>query len=238
MIPELKRHSSPVRAGIHRASIVLIVAGLLSFARAEQQSGVLVIKGQAGQAPVVQIDGRPYVDLRSLAELTNASLSFKANRIIMTFPSSSSSSAEVEPSPAASPSGLSSGFMQAGIETVALMREWASPLAYAIQNNYQVTEQWVAGYRENAANQLRLASVAASTDADRSALQLLTNEFQFVQQWSENLVAAKRSMDTAKYAMSPDALRNEPLSQKIIACGRFLATMLGSSSFQDDPSCH
>ena len=32
--------------------------------------------------------------------------------------------------------------------------------------------------------------------------------------------------------------RNEPLSQKIIACGRFLAPMLGSGSFQDDASCH
>src|SRR5207253_11090395 len=52
------------------------------------------------------------------------------------------------------------------------------------------------------------------------------------------LVEAKKSMDTAKYALSPSSLRDEALSQKIISCGRFLAKMLGSSSFQDDPSCH
>ena len=224
---------------IRSISILCLVLGLLKFAHAQpKQVSVLVIHGQTGQAPILQMNGRDYVDVQALAEITNSSLSFKADRIVMTMPSLHTSVPEPEPPAAASPSGLSSDFMKAGIETIATMREWASPLAYAIQNNYQVTEEWVAGYRENAANQLRLASGAASTDADRSALQLLTNEFQFVRQWSDNLVAAKRSMDTAKYAMSPTALRNEPLSQKIITCGHFLAAMLGSSRFHDDPSCH
>ena len=111
-------------------------------------------------------------------------------------------------------------------------------MAYAIQNNYQITEDWASGYREQAASNLRLASSAASTDGDHSALRLLTTEFESVRTWSDQLVAAKRSMDTAKYALSPGALRNEPLSQKIVSCGRFLASMLGSSTFQDDPSCH
>lgn len=226
-----------MRRLIRSILMMFLVFVLLKCAHAQPKQGsVLVIHGQAGQAPIVQLNGRDYVDLQSLAEMTNSSLSFKANRVVMTLPSSNPP--QPEPVAAPSASGLSSDFMKAGIETIALMREWASPLAYAIQNNYQVTEEWVAGYRENAANQLRLASGAASTDADRSALQLLTNEFQFVRQWSDNLVAAKRSMDTAKYAMSPAALRNEPLSQKIITCGHFLAAMLGSSSFQDDSSCH
>jgi hypothetical protein len=128
--------------------------------------------------------------------------------------------------------------MRAGIEEIATMREWASTMAYAIQNNYQITDDWAAKYREQAANNLRLASAAASTEGDRNALQLLTNEFEAVREWSNKLVEAKKSMDTAKYALSPDALRDEALSQKIINCGRFLARMLGSSSFQDDPSCH
>jgi hypothetical protein len=45
-------------------------------------------------------------------------------------------------------------------------------------------------------------------------------------------------MDTAKYSMSSDALRNEPLSQKIITCGRSLATMLGKAEFTDESTCH
>jgi hypothetical protein len=118
------------------------------------------------------------------------------------------------------------------------MREWASTTAYAIENNYHVTEDWVAKYREEAQHSLRLASAASSTDADRKGLQLLTNEFEAVRAWSDKLLKARTSMDTAKYAMSPGALRSEELSQKIITCGHFLASMLGGSSYKDDPSCH
>jgi hypothetical protein len=204
----------------------------------KRESSTLVVEGQPGEALVLEINGKPYVDLRSLAEITNASLSFKSNRIVLTLPSSSSGAASPEIPAPAPVSGLSQEFMKAGIEAIALMREWASPLAYAIQNNYQVTEDWVANYREQAATGLRTASAAASTAADANALQLLNNEFEAVRQWSDKLVQAKKSMDTAKYSLSPEALRNDPASQKIITCGRFLATMLGSSTFQDNPSCH
>lgn len=128
--------------------------------------------------------------------------------------------------------------MIAGIETIAAMREWASTMANAIQHGYEVTDSWVADYRAKAANSLRQTGASASTDADRNALQLLTNEFQSVDSWSNELLEAKKNMDTAKYATSSNALRNEPLSQKIINCGHFLGTMLGSAEFKDDPSCH
>jgi hypothetical protein len=128
--------------------------------------------------------------------------------------------------------------MIAGIETIAQMREWASTMANAIQHGYGVTESWAADYRGKAADSLRQAGASASTDADRNALQLLTNEFHNVETWSDELVEAKKNMDTAKYSMSSGALRNEPLSQQILNCGHFLATMLGSAEFADDPSCH
>jgi hypothetical protein len=221
-----------------------LTALLLSFtgfalAQSQQQPKVLVINGHSGQAEIIQRDGRAYVDLQSLVEITNATLSLKANRVVMSLPTSSVSQTSPEPPQApADNSSLSRGFMKAGIEEFATMREWASTLGYAIQNGYQVTEGWAANYREQAANNLRLASAAASTDADRNALQLLTNEFDAVRQWSDRLVQEKKSMDTAKYALSENALRDDPLSQKIINCGRFLASMLGTGTFQDDPSCH
>jgi hypothetical protein len=128
--------------------------------------------------------------------------------------------------------------MIAGIETLAQMREWASTMANAIEHGYGVTDSWAADYRGKAATSLSQAGASASTDADRNALQLLSNEFQSVETWSNELVEARKNMDTAKYSMSEGALRNEPLSQKIINCGRFLGTMLGSAEFRDDPSCH
>jgi hypothetical protein len=128
--------------------------------------------------------------------------------------------------------------MRAAIEEIAAMREWASTLEYAIENGYQITDKWAANYREQAAHDLGLASAAAITGGDRNAAQLLTNEFEAVRDWSNRLVQEKKSMDTAKYALSPNALRNDSQSQKIIACGRFLAQMLGSAKFADDASCH
>jgi hypothetical protein len=215
----------------------------VTLSQRDQQPWILVIDGHPGQAEVIQKDGRAYVDLQSLAEIADGSLSFKANRIILSIRGSNMSPpvAEAPAGPVQTPaneSGLSKNFMLAGIEEIATMREWASTMAYAVQNGYQITEDWAANYREKAASNLRLASAAASTEGDRNALQLLTNEFDSVHEWSNKLVEAKRAMDTAKYALSPGALRDEALSQKIISCGRFLAKMLGSSSFQDDPSCH
>jgi len=134
--------------------------------------------------------------------------------------------------------GLSQDFMRAGIEEIAEMREWATTLASAIQNGYQVTEGWVAPYREQAGSNLKLANIAAATEGDRNALQLLNNEFDAVSQWSKTLVEARQNMDTAKYVVSPNALREDPLSQKIIACGRFLSSMVASGNYQDDASCH
>jgi hypothetical protein len=83
-----------------------------------------------------------------------------------------------------------------------------------------------------------MASSAVSTDADRNALGLLRHEFESVQEWSNKLLEARKSMNAAKYALSPSELHNDPLSQKIVSCGHFLGQMLASGDFQDDPSCH
>jgi hypothetical protein len=210
-------------------------------AQVKNPSRTLVVNGRIAPDAVVQINGRDYVDLQALASTMNGSISFRGAQIVLTLPiSDAGTSAPASPNPPEAPteSGLSQDFMKAGIETIALMREWASPLAYAIQNGYPITEQWVSGYREQAANGLRLASVAAKTEADRKALQLLSNEFESVRQWSSKLVEARKAMDTAKYSMSAGALQSDPLSQKIVACGHFLGSMLGSGAFEDNSSCH
>jgi len=214
-----------------------------ALAQHDHQRRILVVDGRPGQAIVAEIGGRAYVDIAGLAEITHGSLSFQADRIVLSLPRSSIDSPPPEPpsEPASSlvhGLGLSKDFTRAGIEEIATMREWASTLAYAIQNGYHITDEWAANYREQAAHDLRLASRVASTEADRNALQLLTNEFEAVRDWSNKLVQERKSMDTAKYALSANALRDDPMSQKIVTCGHFLATMFGSGSFEDNPSCH
>ena len=225
---------------------LLISCSLLFFpllATAQYQRRIFVVDGRPGQATVAEIGGRPYVEIAGLAEITHSSLSYKADRIVLSFPPSSTNAPAAEPPPEPADStvhssGLSREFMRAGIEEIATMREWASTLAYAMENGYPMTEEWATNHRELSARDLRLASTAASTEADRNALQLLTREFEAVRDWSNKLVQERKSMDTAKYALSESALRDDPMSRKIVTCGHFLATMFGSGTFEDNPSCH
>ena len=217
--------------------LIIVSAGII-VAQVKSRTQVLQVNGHLGEASVVELNGREYVDLQALVRLGAGSLGFEQDRLVVTFPSPVSAPVNAPASDKPSNSGFSRDFMKAGIEQMALMREWASPLASAIQNGYPITEEWVAQYREQAQNGLRLASVAASTEDDHKGLQLLQNEFDAVREWSVRLMNARKSMDTAKYAMSEGALRNDALSQKIIGCAHFLAPMLGSGSFQDDPACH
>jgi hypothetical protein len=219
----------------------IILSCSIMHAQVQQQNKTLVVNGHSGEAAIAQINGRSFVDLETLARISNGSLGFRGSQIILTVPGTNSTSADSAPPPDPAPtkaSGLSQKFVMAGIETISQLREWGSTLAYAIQNNYGVTATWTNGYREQAAASLRVASASAATDQDHQALQLLNNEFESVRQWSDMLVQAKATMDTAKYTSSPDALRNDPLSQKIITCGHFLGGMLGSGQFSDDASCH
>jgi len=220
--------------------LLIVLMGDVIFAQVKTEDKTLMVNGKSGKATLVQFNSRTYVDLESLVRIANGSLAFQGDEITLTLPGTETiaPAATSEPVQAANQAGLTQNFMIAGIETIAAMREWASTMANAIKHGYEVTDSWVADYRAKAANSLRQTGASASTDADRDALQLLTNEFQSVDSWSNELLEAKKNMDTAKYATSSDALRNEPLSQKIINCARFLGTMLGSAEFKDDPSCH
>lgn len=224
---------------LYMTLIALVLLGFTAATQAQvqQQSRTLVVNGQAGESAIVQLNGRTYIDLESLLRIANGSVAFRGNQIALTISGDHSSRSTPTSSGADTPE-LSRDFTTAAIEGMALMREWASTLANAIQNGYPVTESWVAAFRERAAQGLRLASISASTNNDRASLQLLTNEFEAVRKWSNKLVEARKSMSAANYALSAGALKDDPLSQKIIACGHFLGTMLASGNFHDDPSCH
>jgi hypothetical protein len=208
----------------------LLVLSGLAFAQA-QPNGTLGVSGQSGQTPVLQINGRSYVDIEALARLINGSLSFKGNHVTLTLPGSGDST----PPPASQPtSAFSKDFLRAGIEYMSVIREWRSALVNAVENGYPVTDAFVAAYRGQASTSLRLASVAASTDFDHNAFQLLSNEFDNMQKLSNKVLAARKDMNY----ISADALKDDPLNQQVLSCARSLAAMASSGQFQDDGSCH
>ncbi len=80
----------------------------------------------------------------------------------------------------------------------------------------------------------RPASVAATTTADRNAYQLLNNVYLNMGKLSDKYVNMRANLTY----IAPDALQNDALNQRLIACGRFLGAMAASGQFSDDGSCH
>jgi len=211
--------------------VLLIVPGL-AYSQAVQQSRTVIVNGQSGQVKVMEIDGRSYVDLESLARIANGTVGFSGNQITLTLPSSAANTASAPSSPPAN-SGFSKEFLRASIEEMAVIREWRSVLVNSIENNYPIQQDWAERYGGQASTSLGLASVAASTDSDRSAVQLLSNEFDNMKALSVKILAERKM-----HSVSPENLKADPLNQNILTCARSLASMAVGGQFLDDASCH
>jgi hypothetical protein len=221
------------RSSLAPLVFMLLVVPVLALSQAGQESRTLIVNGQPGQVAVVQMNGHSYVDLEALARVASGSLSFNGNQITLTLPGATSTPAADPSASSTVDTGLSKGFLKAGIEAMSMAREWHSALANAIQNGFPIAADWLARYRNQAGTALRLASVAASTDSDQNAYQLLSKEFENMKTLSNNYVAARQSLNY----IAPNALANDPLNQKIIDCGHSLGAMAANGQFVDDGSC-
>lgn len=223
---------------------LLLVAWTVAVSQSTDQKRTLIINGQSTEVPVIQVNGHPYVGLQALAEAIKGSLSYSGNVVALSLPVASS-----ESSPPAKTSGESAGgpqadrpsdpglsreFLKAGIEQMSTLREWHTALATAIQNGIPLSAALLAPYRAEATKNLRLASVAARTASDRSAYELLNNEFQNMAKLSDKYVNMRANLTY----IAPDALQNDDLNQRIIACGRSLGAMAASGQFVDEGLCH
>jgi hypothetical protein len=217
--------------------IVLLMV-TMAMAQSQREREALSVQGYQGQASVIRYQGRVFVDAQALAQITNGSLSFEKNRIILTLPRPDGSSSSDE----AHTSGFSRPFVKAAIEAMASIREWGGMLQVIVQNGYPVGKAMagntIRAYQGRAADSVALASAAASTDDDHRGLELLRNEFNNVQAWAESFVDARNSLSAADLSMSETQLNNDSEAQKIIRCGQFLAQMFAGGTFQDDAVCH
>jgi hypothetical protein len=215
-------------------AMFVVVVGLV---QAAQQGTVLVLNGYSGTVPVMQVNGKNYVNVEALARVTNGSMSFNGNQIVLTLPAAGSgggAAASQQAPPAASQNtGFSKEFLTAAIEEMSTLREWHSALATAIANGFPVTGELVAPYQAQAATNLRLMQVAVSTQSDQGAAQLISNAYQKMKQLSDKYVAKRANLEF----VGPDALKNDPLDQSLITCGKSLRSMAGSGQFVDDGTC-
>jgi len=208
---------------------------LFIMARAAPQNRTLVLTGHPGELSVVEMGGRSYVDIEALTRLANGTLSFRGNQIVLTLPTDGTSAPPTNPE-AGQPgaSGFSKEFLKAGLEEMTVIREWRSALITAIRQGHPVTEDWVGAFRVQAQQNLRLVSLAMSTESDRNAQQLLTSEFNNMKKLSDRFVEANKS----RTYVPANALESDPLDQKILNCAHSLAAMASNNQFMDDGSCH
>lgn len=226
-----------MRARLLNPSVLFALLTLTSMvvAQAAERNVKLFVHAFPGQMAVLQVNGRSYVDVEDLARFISGSVVFSGNEITLTLPSFSQSvSAATDSASRPEKSAFSKEFMNAGIEEMSVIREWRSALVNAVQNGYAVTDAFVAGYQSQASTNLRLAFVAISTDADRRAYKLLSNEFDSIQKLSNKILAARKNMNY----VPTDALKGDALDQKILNCARSLASMAANGQFLDDASCN
>jgi len=223
------------RAAVVGATLLMVV---MAAAQTQREREVLTVQGYEGQANVFRNHERTFVDVQDLARITKGSLRFEEDRIILTLPRRDGSDTGGD----AKETGFSRPFMKAAIEAMASIREWGGTLLATVQNGYPVAKTTagytIASYQGRAADTVAIASTAASTDSDVRGLELLKNEFNNVQAWSDAFVRARSSLSAVDLTTSEDALKNDQDAQKLVLCGQFLAQMFASGTFQDDAACH
>jgi len=211
--------------------LILLLAGALFAQRALRR--VLVLNGRTTDAVVTQSGGRSWVDIESLANAANGSVSFEAERVLLTIPVPGSPGA---PAAAPGPQQLTRDFSRAAIAQLADMREWRGALVTLVTFNIQVIGTWPQDYRDRAQMSLTQAKLAATNTADQNAFQLLQNEFSLLESWAAEIIATRRNLDATR-TVDPNFLPTNSTLAKISACGSFLNSMLVSGTFSDDPSC-
>jgi hypothetical protein len=216
------------------ALLILLAAGVSQTGHSTRS---LSVNGHTGEAIIYQIDGKSYVDIESLVRIANGSMSFKGEQIALSFPADGSTHHEPGSTSAGSPR-LSSEFMNSSVQTLAVIKEWTNTLSHLVQRGAPGDGSRMVAFHDRADHALRLTQVAANSDEDRDALRLLTDHFHTVSAWSDKLVGERKRMDTAKYSISEDALKNDDTYKKIVACNKFLSKMLPNGTFHDDRSCH
>jgi hypothetical protein len=223
-----------MRRNAIRTSVILVAILLLPLlVLVAQETSALLIEGQQGQARVIQVQGKNYVEVDELARITGGSLRFAGNQIILKLPGSGDASSQTVQSAPAPPVGFSRPFLGAGIETMREILEWHAALKTAIERGYPLSDEWFGNFRREIQSSLKHTEAVASTEMDRKALPLLVNEFNNMGALTDRYLKITVSRDY----IAPDSLSSDPLEQKLLTCWHSLESMASSNQFGDDGSC-
>ncbi len=215
-------------------AVALLAAGV---AQGQHGNTTLTVNGHSGQAPVIQHNGRSYVDVEGLARITGSTLGFHGNQIVLTLPTPQAvaPAAPAQPSEPSEKTGFTRDFLQAGIEGMSVIREWRAAIENAVRTNSPVEESWVSGFRRTAESRMSVATTAATSDSDKKGVALLQTQLNNMRQLSDRFLQMRKTLSF----VATDTLDNDPLDQKILACAQGMAAMaVPGGEFQDVAACH
>jgi hypothetical protein len=238
----MKTNFSLSRPGL--LTLLLLCGGIALAQTAPERT--LVVNGKPMAGGVAEVQGRTYVDLQMLSQALGGTLTIEPDKITLavnTTPASATgSSAGTGNAPRAA--GVSAGndhlsvnFRSAGVTALGGMRQWQGAVESVIRYAVPVVGTWPQDYRDQVDSSINQAKVFAYTDEDRSALQLLQNDFANLRDWSDAVVTERTNLNASRF-VDPDALKKDTALAKISECSRFLAGMFGSGVYSDSPSCH
>ena len=224
-----------MRRSAIRISLLLGVLLLPLVILVAQQTTALLVEGPSGEAQVIEVQGKRYVEVDELARITGGSLRFAGNQIILTLPASGSRSSQTVQSASASMPevGYSREFVSAGIETMREILEWHAALKTAIERGYPLSDEWLGYFRRKIEPSLKHLEAVASTEMDHKTIPLLVGEFNNMSALSEKYLKITASRDY----LPRNSLSRDPLEQRILTCWRSLSSMASSNQFVDDGSC-
>jgi len=217
-----------------RTSMMLVTILLVPLlVLVAQETSSLLLEGRQGEARVIQMQGKNYVEVEGLARITGGSLRFARNQIILTLPSGGDTQTDQSAPSPRPPDRLSKPFLSAGIETMREILEWHAALKTGIERGYPLSDVWFGNYRRQIQSSLKQTEAVASTDVDQKAFPLLTNEFNTMSALTDKYLKITASRDY----LAPGSLNSDPLDQKLMTCWQSLASMASSNQFVDDGSC-
>jgi hypothetical protein len=218
--------------------IVLLWFASAALAQSDHIQRTIVVNGHSGEATIYRIDGKSFIDLETLVQISHGTIAFQGNQITLVLPSSNEAQNVQASEAKGNASGMSTEFMKSGVEFVSAIRAWTNALTYAVQKGIPGDGSRIVILRDQAAEALHMARVSASTESDNNSYQLLSKHFDDVQKWSDLLIGERKSMNSSKYSMSADALANDKTYQRITGCTTFLSSMIPSGHYQDNSNCH
>jgi hypothetical protein len=219
------------RVGLIAAAALLVPLIAVSQRRAEE----LVLAGYSGSVPVIQMNGKSYVEVVALARMAGGSVSFDGNRETLTLPAETSKpSAAMGPAPSTATPGFSRDFLRAAVEEMRAFRQWHATLQTTIENQFPMAQAPLAPEQAEVVTDVRLVEVAATTDADRGAARMIANAYQKMKSLND-----KYAEQSAALTYIPrDSLATDTLNQSVVVCSQSLAAIAAGGQLVDDGACN